>query len=42
MTEKDKLQAAWEEAARKRDTTEMQVIQQKMNQLLMKEGRKGA
>lgn len=40
MNEKDKLQAEWAEAAKKRDTVAMQAIQQKMNQILLKEGRK--
>ena len=40
--EKQQLQREWEEAARKRDTAAMQVIQQKMNQILLKEQRPDA
>ena len=40
MNEKEKLQEEWVEAAKKRDTVSMQTIQQKMNQILLKEGRK--
>ena len=40
--EKQKLQQEWEEAARKRDTAAMQVIQQKMNQIILKEQRPDA
>ena len=40
MSEKEKqlqqLHQEWEEAARKRDTAVMQVIQQKMNQIILK------
>lgn len=44
MSEKEKqqLQQEWEEAARKRDTAAMQVIQQKMNQIILKEQRPDA
>ena len=42
MNEKDKLQAEWAEAAKKRDTVAMQAIQQKMNALLLKEQRPDA
>ena len=40
--EKEQLQRELEEAARKMDTAAMQVIQQKMNQILLKEQRPDA
>ena len=40
--EKQQLQQEGEEAARKMDTAAMQVIQQKMNQIVLKEQRPDA
>ena len=40
--EKERLQQELEEAARKRGTVAMRVIQQKMNQIILKEQRPDA
>ena len=44
MSEKEKqqLQQEWEGAARRMDTAAMQVIQQKMDQIILKEQRPDA
>ena len=38
--EKKRLQKEWENAAKTRDTLTMRQVQEKMNALLLKEGRK--